>query len=1034
LDETSTGYASTPDSNALDIVGDIDVRVELDVDFSNPALSQGIVGKWGSVDADKAWMLRVNQGTIWLNWHNADGFWFASVPAQLYGGSAIRVTIDIDDGNGNWIPTWYQSESIDGEWTQILQGRVPTPLSSFAIVTTSDLRVGVTDLSTSPVHRLPPPGGLIAAFEVRDGIDGTVVAHADFRNKAPGTTSFTGGAGETWTVHSPAEVRNRDYRFRGELTSLPPSWSPSGDDVWTSCTAQGILRRLGSGSNPLQSALRRRIPTYSPLAYWPLEDGQFSNQAASPIAGVRPAMTTNFNFAQDSSLPSSSPLPQISSQAGDAAFFQGTVPAPSTTWVNTTGWLARWMYKLDTPPTTYRTFMRVFSTGTITEWQIQSRNNSSQIVGLNSTGDTVFSQPVGTGLDLFGQWNDVTLSAAQVGTGITWRVDWLDVGGIPGGIGGTVPSQTLGRITSILAPSSGWNPDLDGMTLGHISAWQGTDRTPYNNAETAWIGELTPARMFRLAYEQGTPITLRGNLTECEPVGYQFPESFLQLEQEAADADDGLLLESRRRLGLLYVAKDRLYNQDPVAVLHYDDEILSTLIPIGDDWAVVNDMTVNRIGGSSAQVERDDGRLSVNDPPTGIGRYPSSLDLSLAEDSQAEPRANWEIFKGTWDEQRFPTVGLNLASPNATVLMDDVQAIEVGSRIQITDTPPYVSVDTVDLMVLGYSEVLSNFEWSFAWNCMPMGPWMPARTVDDPPTALSYNTWADTSGTVLGAAASNSDTSLMVIPTWQEYWITSAEEVASYPIPLEVGGELMTCTVLRHNYVDTFTRTVAAGSWGTADTGQTYTLSGTAAQFSVSSNVGRIVPAATNTPYLAHTDMGDTNADVTATVSTSVMPLTQSLYAYVAARTVDVNNTYLLRVDFATTGAITLGLIKRVAGTQTNIRFWTTGLTHTANAQWRVRFQCEGSLLRAKIWAATDVEPAVWPIDATDTSLTAGTHVGFQAASNTGNTNTSPVITFDNIVNPRQQVMTVTRSQNGVVKAQTAGTSVELADPQFVAL
>ncbi|MFJ2392845.1 phage minor capsid protein [Streptomyces sp. NPDC087843] len=131
---------------------------------------------------------------------------------------------------------------------------------------------------------------------------------------------------------------------------------------------------------------------------------------------------------------------------------------------------------------------------------------------------------------------------------------------------------------------------------------------------------------------------------------------------------------------------------------------------------------------------------------------------------------------------------------------------------------------------------------------------------------------------------------------------------------------------------------------------------------------------------------------------------------------------------------IGLSLRKRVAGVETQLGAYTPGLTHVAGTFYRVRVQIVGSTLRARMWAVTDPEPNLWGIEVTDTALTAAANVGTRSVSNAGNTNVNPVIRYGNfqVVNP--QKWTVSRSLNGVVKAQTAGTPVALSNPARVAL
>src|SRR5690606_29786452 len=106
--------------------------------------------------------------------------------------------------------------------------------------------------------------------------------------------------------------------FTGEISSWPQRWNTPGTDVWVPVTASGILRRLGAGAAPLESTLRRRIPSDPNLvAYWPFEEEEGdSNQAMSPIQGVIPAQVRGFEFGQLDTLPGSKALPALTANAG----------------------------------------------------------------------------------------------------------------------------------------------------------------------------------------------------------------------------------------------------------------------------------------------------------------------------------------------------------------------------------------------------------------------------------------------------------------------------------------------------------------------------------------------------------------------------------------------------------------------------------------------------------------------------------------------------------------------------------------------
>src|SRR5690606_33785880 len=92
----------------------------------------------------------------------------------------------------------------------------------------------------------------------------------------------------TWAVEGDAAVTDWHTRGVWEISSWPGRWDVSGSDVWVEIEAARILRRLGQGQKALESTLRRRLPTFAPVAYWPMEDAGDATQAASPIEGVQP--------------------------------------------------------------------------------------------------------------------------------------------------------------------------------------------------------------------------------------------------------------------------------------------------------------------------------------------------------------------------------------------------------------------------------------------------------------------------------------------------------------------------------------------------------------------------------------------------------------------------------------------------------------------------------------------------------------------------------------------------------------------------
>lgn len=1169
--------ASTPDTAALDITGDLDVRIEATLqDWQAQNSAVELVGKWAL--GQQSWQVFIYRRKVWLYTsvdgtavHSSQSVAF-SVPGS--GRMALRATLDVNDGAGGKVNTFYIADSINGPWVQLGTPDVTAGTTSI-FNSTSALCVG--DVPDS----FATPTGAIHKVEVRNGINGAIVANPDFTAQTVGATSFADTAGRTWTVAGGASITNRQTRFHGEVSSWPARWDTGGFDVYVPIEAAGILRRLGQGAKSLDSPLRRRIASYTPLAYWPMEEQAGATQASSPIVGVLPLRAAPVEWAAVDTLPSSAALPVIhSDSSGQLTDIIGQVPTATTT---LTAWSVQWLYRLDTVNATLRTFMTILSTGTVAEWYIQSSGTLTRIIGQDTAGATVFSQDIGTSTDLYGQWVQTEFRAKQVGGNVEWKITWRDVGGSAGSFTTTF-AGTLGRPTAVSSPGSGFSADLDGMALGHISVWPDEDTLAYESAVTAWTGETAGDRITRLCIEEDVPLRLAGNPSDSDPTGAQDIAPLLELLRAAAEVDDGILYEARDAVALQYRTNASLLNQAPVMTVNYagDDGLMAPLDPVDDDQHVRNDITVQRSGGSSARATLTSGALSTSAPPVGVGRYDESMSLNLHNDDQPAQHANWHLHKGTWDETRFPVVRVGLA--NATHMTDAAIAVDVGDRIQITNPPVWLPPDTIDVMVQGYTETLSAHEWTFEYTCTPYGPWNVGTVSGSESGTHGPFAWADTDGCVLAEALDATETAVDVFTTSGPVWVTanpslttnpdfetnltgwfgsggtitrvptpephpfagswsmqfvpngiaqfpnagssqvpvtvgrqyvasgwlrcattrnvglnvnwfaagsvylstSSNELpvtagvwhwfeavftapatavtanlaagvanfppssdvlwcegltlrpagggpSNFPFRVRTGGEVMAVNACTSAVVDTFARAVVDG-WGTADTGQAWTNTGTAAEYDITGAYGTHTNPAVGIAHISRITSPHTDSDIYCDLATATLATGGPLVAGPVSRCTGNDNFYTTHVSFNPAGTITLILQRRVAFAGLTLDTYTSPLTHTAGTVYRVRQQTVGSTIRAKFWLASDAEPSYWHLEATDTSLTAADQIGVRTFRDTGNTNANAEIRIHRfeLVNP--QTFTVTRSANAVVKPHAAGADVRLAHPAIVAL
>jgi len=792
LDGDPANNVSTPDHSSLDLSAGLDLRAEVSIDWRVRGGNQTLIGKWDGPGNQRSYMLRVHNSLstprtdhrLTLSW-SADGtsdtaaFVFMPIhtPPRRF---AVRATLNPTTG----VIELFTAPSLDGPWT-LGYSHVTTPEIATVFNSNLPLKVGPEDSGTNPARR--PFIGYGHRFEVRNGVNGPVVAAPDFRNLTPGTTSFTDSAGKVWTVNGTASVSNRHTRFEGEISSWPARWEPSGNDVWVPIEAAGIRRRLGQGVKALASTLSRAVPGFAPLAYWPMEDGADAVQAYSPIEGVSPLKLSGVDWAIADSLPSSNALPVLAADLGVPILMSGRVPPPPA---GSTSWQVRFVYRNDEPDSTLWTFMRILSTsGTVREWFIQSRDAGSRIIGLNADGGTVVETNIATSGDLFNQWVEVRFRCTQNGGNVDWRVDWQDVGGDAGGFGSSF-AGTLGPVSEVASPSGGYAAALNGMAIGHISVWPtSAELDAYGGVVTAYSGETANERLERLCEEEGIPAQI-GSFGPATAMGPQFPTPLLALLDECEAADGGMLADSREGRAVWYRGRETLYNQSPRLQLDYASgrEVSPSLEPVEDDQHIRNDVTRSRPGGSSARVVASEGPLSVLPPEQGgVGTYDEALTVNVASDDQLPSIAAWSVHLGTWDEARYPVVNMRLhAAPH---LIPNVLNLELLDRADILNPPEWVAPGDIRLLVRGYEEYLTLTTWDLSLNCSPAGPWEVGVAGSEASSDNVRNTWADTAGSAVAQNVTATETLLPVLTTTGPVWTGDHFDT---PLTLDVGGEHVT--------------------------------------------------------------------------------------------------------------------------------------------------------------------------------------------------------------------------------------------------
>lgn len=627
----------------------------------------------------------------------------------------------------------------------------------------------------------------------------------------------------------------RRYRFYGEIPAWPLTSDISGSDVTIRVQAAGQMRRLFQGNQPLHSPLYRAFglglgvrPDEKPYAYWPCEDGKYATSIASGLTGGLPMALSGQalpTFESDSSFPGSLALPLLSGSIWTAAIPTYINSSTDPSVVGATAALGFLMSVPATGAYDGGVLMRMFTTGSIARLDLvygSTGGGSLALVGYDSFGTQLFTSgyrspqaftaygfPGYNGMPVF--INMLVTPSGTPGT-IIWEGNFEPLYPRAGlvqsfGIFAGSMSGTVGVATGIVV-----NPDghFDDTAIGHIvfqgfpnfvlgglpaNAWlTEPPTTPFTISGFAW----SSGRFLRLCQEQNVQaavISAAGvNAGDPTTMGYQANDTFANLIQEPATTSGGLLFEARDQGALVLRERGSLYNQAAVLTLDMSQHQLSApLIPVDDDALTRNDVTVQRVGGSSNQQVQASGTLSIQPPPAGVGDYPTTYSLSLGSDTLVADQAGWLLHLGTVDEPRYPQVAVNLRHPTFTGSVDMLNAalaVDIGDRIVITNPPaPDFPPDPISQIVQGYSETLGVYEHDVIFNCSPEDPYRVGILED---TVLGH---LDTDGSTLATAVSSTATSLSVATTGaaagSPLWTTSAGD---FPFDINVGGERMTVT------------------------------------------------------------------------------------------------------------------------------------------------------------------------------------------------------------------------------------------------
>lgn len=776
---------STPDHASLGVAGDLDVRIDVaPTSWMNTA---ALVSRHRFTASQVHYVFLVGQNKmLQLLWSptgttGAQRYVTATAPVPFYDGQRIvlRAVLDINNGAGGCTVRFSYARTLDSALWMPIGDPVTQSGTTSVFDGTAPLDLGDSDLSLTPdgLTGLGRVQGRIHAARVYDG----TTLKVDVRPEtmaAPGASSFTDGAGRVWTLTGSASLSNRHVRLEGEVPAWPPERHISGNDSTVTIAPAGVMRRLGIGKRPLDSAIRRYLTAAGPVECWPLTDGAEATFGA-PLIGTAPLQVlpgSTYAWASGELASWVEPVLQVSGPAKIVA------PTPSSALV-ASAWSVDW------------SFSKLESLVLTSVWERPGSGRTWNVVADPALGTVQLATVVpGGGGSTLG-----TVSAAvfddrphhirvrtSSGGGVAqW---WLYIDGVEVLTG--VELLDAGPPMSIEWICGLAGGIFDSMSLGYVTLWGSSAPAAADvyRALVGYPGETAGARVSRVAAEQGVPLSLDGEAALTTPLGVQQQEKFLDTLEVGSKADMGMLLERRDTRALLYRARHTLYSQAPILTLDFTDGVIGgEFRPVDDDRLPRNMVTARRDGGSEYTAVETTGRLSVQAPPLGIGEYEESDTYSLAADEQTVGQAWWRLHVGLHGGLRYPRVTVDLANPRGYALANAILAADIGDLLRVQNLPREYGHGYVDLLIRGYTEKISDKRWTITFTCDPGGPWA-VGIYDDPVRGKCGAAYSQLTSGITATATSFSVTTTAGLP-----WITTPGE---FPIDITIGGEEMRATAI----------------------------------------------------------------------------------------------------------------------------------------------------------------------------------------------------------------------------------------------
>ena len=539
-------------------------------------------------------------------------------------------------------------------------------------------------------------------------------------------------------------------------------------------TLGGTWRRISQGSVVKSPLLRTNLSRGAvvPIAYWPCEDSDGAAYIASGLPGGIPMTGATPVFASGNNIVGSAGSLELGPDGLEPKSFGATITLPSAQGfqLEFTGY---------TEVTTDPSEMLGITCGTLPPFTI---------IALSETLAD-------------GQPHHLTVKAVQNGANVDFTT-YRD------GVFSST-SSVAGVLSTRLTIENADPGTTEIVQMAHIVVY-GYDDIGVSADRAAAArgnpGEQAHLRILRVSREEG--ISCSCSAAQSNECGPQPIADVTTVLTDAESVDHGLLFEDFT-FGLGYRASSQRENL--AATMTVDLSTYRTtsgtqadvLAPVRNDQRIRNEWTIARPNGNTNVTAIDEAHQAKR------GRFNDSATVNVEDDTRILDEATWRLSEGTFDGLRYAQVPLDLGANPGTLLATWI-TMDLGDRIDRTNHLAEHPTETVRLQIEGYSEVLRPLGWDAQLNAEPYQPWAIgalAGTSGDTNPVLGR--LAGDELAAIRAALTSSGTSIAFDPNVYR-WTTDADD---FPLDVRLGGEVVTISSI----ATTAATFVAAGAMSSAD-------------------------------------------------------------------------------------------------------------------------------------------------------------------------------------------------------------------------